>query len=380
MAENLTVTTERVDDIPVLLAQIVKIGVPDLLDERFQPHGNWQGISLGWTSAIWLTHILSRGDHRLSRVQSWTAARLETLQVCTGQPVRELELSDDRLGIVLDELSDAHKWQDFEMALNQRTLRVYRLKPEQVRVDSTTVSGYWTVTEDGLFQFRHSKDHRPDLPQVKVMLSTLDPLGMPMVTQVVSGERADDPLYIPAIQQVSAGLEEHGLLYVGDSKMAALKTRAFVQTQQDFYLCPLPKKQMPEEVLEGYLKPIWTGELTPIPIYRENEHVHREQIAAGYERCVTLSHEGAGKLLTWAERHLIVRSLQQAKASEQALRTRLTQAQTELETLNERRQGKRRPRDRQAMQQACATILKRYRVVGLLKVRIAEQVESDGWQ
>ena len=73
-------------------------------------------------------------------------------------------------------------------ALNQRTIRVYDLKAERVRVDSTTASGYWRVTEDGLFQFGHSKDHRPDLPQVKVMLSALDPLGMPVATQVVSGE------------------------------------------------------------------------------------------------------------------------------------------------------------------------------------------------
>lgn len=66
------------------------------------------------------------------------------------------------------------------------------------------------------------------------MLSALDPLGRPLATQVVSGERADDPLYIPAIEQVSASLNEHGLLYVGDCKMAALETRAFVQAQQDY--------------------------------------------------------------------------------------------------------------------------------------------------
>ena len=42
---------------------------------------------------------------------------------------------------------------------------------------------------------------------MKVVLSTLGPLGMPMATQVVSRERADDPLYIPAIDQVRQGLD-----------------------------------------------------------------------------------------------------------------------------------------------------------------------------
>ena len=41
-------------------------------------------------------------------------------------------------------------------------------------------------------QFGHSKDHRPDLPQVKVMQAVLDPLGMPLATDVVAGSRADE--------------------------------------------------------------------------------------------------------------------------------------------------------------------------------------------
>ncbi len=212
MTEQLTITTERVDDIPVLLAQSDRMGIADLLDASFRPHGNWEGTSLGLTTTIWLTHMVSEGDHRMNQVQPWAATRLHTLQKCSGQTVREQEWSDDRLRIVLDALSDDQKWQRFETALNQRIVRVYKLKPQRVRVDSTTASGYWTVTEEGLFQLGSSKDHRPDLPQLKVMLSALDPLGLPVATQVVSGERADDQLYLPAIEQVSASLHEHGLL------------------------------------------------------------------------------------------------------------------------------------------------------------------------
>jgi len=184
----------------------------------------------------------------MNQVQPWAAARVQTLQRCSGQAVREQEWSDDRLSIVLDALSDDQQWQQFEAALNRQVVRVYNLKPKRVRVDSTTVSGYWTVTEERLFQLGYSKDHRPDLPQLKVMLSALDPLVLPVATQIVSGERADDLLSSPAIEQVSASLHEHGLPYVGDCKMAALETRACVQAQQDYYLCPPPSKQMPEAV------------------------------------------------------------------------------------------------------------------------------------
>jgi transposase len=376
MAENLNVMTERVDDIPVLLAQGQKIEVAALVDQHFVPHGNWQGTSMGWTTLVWLTHILSEGDHRLNQVAQWVENRLRTLEISTGQRVRAQEWSDDRLGIVLDSLANTEKWQAFEADLNRRTVRVYDLKPQRVRVDSTTASGYWTVTPDGLFQYGHSKDHRPDLPQLKVMVSALDPFGMPVATQVVSGERADDRLYIPAIQQVSASLDEHGLLYVGDCKMATLKTRAFIAASQDYYLCPLAEKQMPPESLEAYLQPIWSGEQATIPVYRENLAGEEEQIAEGYEQSIAMSAEVNGKTVTWTERHLIVRSLQQARNEEEGLRARLTKAHTELLQLNERKQGKRRLEDGVAMRLAAEKVLAKYRVASLLKLKISEQSEE----
>ena len=55
------------------------------------------------------------------------------------------------------------------------------------------------VTPEGLFQLGHSKDHRPDLPQVKIAMAVLDPLGLPLTTTVVAGQTADDPLYLPEI-------------------------------------------------------------------------------------------------------------------------------------------------------------------------------------
>jgi transposase len=57
---------------------------------------------------------------------------------------------------------------------------------ERVHVDSTSASAYTSVSKEGLFQFGHSKDHRPDLPQVKIMQAVLDPLGMPLATELTS--------------------------------------------------------------------------------------------------------------------------------------------------------------------------------------------------
>jgi transposase len=84
MTEPLNVTTERVDDIPLLLAHSDQMGIPGLLDEHFKPHGNWEGMSLGWTTAIWLTHIVSEGDHRMNQMQGWAAQRVQTLSISSS--------------------------------------------------------------------------------------------------------------------------------------------------------------------------------------------------------------------------------------------------------------------------------------------------------
>src|SRR5258708_20159777 len=93
-----------------------------------------------------------------------------------------------------------------------------------------------------------------------VMLSALDPLGLPLVTQVVAGNAADDPLYLPAINQLSQSLPGHGVLYVGDCKMPALARRADVQAQRAHYLCPLANTQLPGSELVADLQPVWNGE------------------------------------------------------------------------------------------------------------------------
>jgi transposase len=354
MAETLKITTERVDDIPLLLAQLERMGVRPLLDEHCPTHGNWVGLSLGWVTVIWLTHILSEANHRLNHVEPWAEQRLHTLRSGTGQPVHPLDLSDDRLAGVLEALSQDAPWQAFEGAFTQQLLRVYALQPERVRLDSTTASGYWRVTEDGLFQLGHSKDHRPDLPPVKVMLAVLDPLGLPVATDVVPGQRADDPLYLLAISRVRESMGRRGLLYVGDGQMGALETRVSLQAGGDFYLCPLSEMQLPPAVLEGYVEPVASGQQPLTRITRLTATGTRQYLADGYERLERLTAGMAGDVLAWTERRLVVRSRPQRP----------------------RGRGKRRFTAPPALQAAVEAILTQYRVQGLLAVRYTEQVQK----
>ena len=377
MPINIT-RTERVDDIPLLLAQMEKMNIAALLDKHFPMHGNWQGLSLGQIVVVWLAYILSEGDHRLNSVQGWVAGILMTLSICLkAGGLRELDFSDDRLAAVVERLGQDAGWEAYESEQNGVLLRVYDLTAGRVRLDSSTVKSHVGVTEGGLFQFGHSKERRPDLPQIKISLSVLDPLGMPLTTTVVGGECADDPQYVPEMRKVRACLGRCGVLYVGDCKMAALATRAHVAAHRDHYLCPLSAVQMPEAALQALLEPVWAGVQPLAPVHRPpaREGDESEHIADGFSYAVTLAADCEGDRIEWQERRMVARSLKQAAAQEKALEARLGKAETAIADLNLRGRG-RKCLGEDGLRGAADSILEHYDVAGLLAVEIARETQS----
>ena len=377
METSLTVKTERLDDVPLLLAHLERMGVSALLDKHFPSHSNWEGLSVGTIVCVWLSHILSESDHCLDHVRPWVSEKLESLQCLVSPRLKELDFTDDRLGSILTRLSAEASWSAFEAELSAHLLQVYDLKSVCVRHDSTTSSSFRSIDSpsdqgENLFQYAHSKDHRPDLPQLKVMLASLDPLGMPLGTEVLPGHYADDPLYIPSIERVQQTLEKRGLLHVGDAKLSALESRAFILASGDAYLCPLSKKQFSQERLAPVLQAAFESQETLREVSRLNAKGETLAIAEGFEHTQRLTAEANGGELCWEERLFIVRSFQYAQAAQRGLDHRLEKAQSEIEALNSRGRGKQRPKNREALQQRIEAIIKHYKVGSLLAVDIQE--------
>jgi transposase len=281
MKETLSIETERTDDIPLLLTHMQRMQVAALLDKHFPTHGLRKGLSMGELTQVWLVHVLSQADHRMNQVQEWASRRLTTLRGCGLESLTPLDMTDDRLADVLRLLADDERYRAFEQELMGHLLRVYALDASCVRLDTTTVSSYTNVNEEGLLQLGHSKDHRPDLPQVKIALATLDPFGVPLASEVLSGEQADDPVYVPLIDRVHQGLQRAGLLDVGDCKMAAEKTRAHIQAQGDFYLCPLSALHVPSATLTRNVEAYLAAASPLIQVVRQSE--------AGQPKCIAAS-------------------------------------------------------------------------------------------
>jgi transposase len=375
---NLVMITERVDDVALLIGQMVKMGLPEVLDRHIPRHGTQRGLSWGWTAVIWLAYIVTEGDHRKVAVETYLKGMQHTLSYMTAQVIDPLDFSDDRLSHLLKHLSKPAYWHQIEHDLNARSIAVYDLSQDVIRCDATTVSGEHEVTAGGLIQFGHSKDD-PTRPQIKVMMGSLDPLGMPLSTDVLSGERADDGLYIPIIKRIRSGLHKTGLLFVGDCKMSALDTRVYLARHQEWYLSPLPLTGATAEAMDAWISAGVTkseaGEL--VRIWRTNDRGQEVLVAEGYEFERTCAAPGgAVDAAAWHERVMVVRSPMQAERQAAGLEKRLRHAETTLATLTPPRgRGKRQITTEATLMEAIALVLKEYRVEGLLSVAWEKQVE-----
>jgi transposase len=368
---------ERVADLPVLLACLQRLQVAELLDRHFPTGHRRQGeLTFGEVVCCWLAFLTSQGDHRLYHVQPWATDHLLTLQACLGKTVRPLDCHDDRLADVLDALARPQPWQAFEADLGQHTIRVYNLDPALFRLDMTTASSYASVlSAHGLLQFGHSKD-RDDLPQRKVAVAALDPLGLPVTTLAVPGNSADDPLYLPEIKKVQQTFGQGGKTYVGDCKMAALATRAYLASTHDYYLCPLSEKQLSEQERRALLQPVWQGNQALQRVYRPAaDGQPPELVAEGFCVDVRLQATVGGQVVNWTERRWVVRSLAFAGGQHKQLDRRLQAAAEQLERLNQRKQGKKRRRAQQG-REAAEGIISKQGVQGLLNVQVSTTVRQ----
>ncbi len=72
--ENLQVL--RIDDIPLLYAQLKELDMQGIIDRSVVTHGNRSGISLGHLVSVWLCYLLIESDHQLNSVEPWVEVQL----------------------------------------------------------------------------------------------------------------------------------------------------------------------------------------------------------------------------------------------------------------------------------------------------------------
>lgn len=149
------ISSERIDDVVLLLNVMKKISLPEIINQYLPRHWKEKGLNWGWVATIWLSYILSQGDHRKVKVREWVNQRSYTLETVCDLSLRETDFTDDRLGILLKRLSHDSSWSEIETDLSRNSIRVDQLPVTQVRMDATTLSGYHLVSEEGLLDYSY---------------------------------------------------------------------------------------------------------------------------------------------------------------------------------------------------------------------------------
>ena len=367
-----TTTSERIDELPLLIYWLKQMKVDVIIDQELgPPHGNWEGLSYGEVSLVFIAYVLMACRHFLSPVEDWAEQHLVSLSQALGKPVRAQDFTDDRLAVLLTQLGDEATCpgEPIEREMGQHLIRAYALPTETARIDLTTVSVHHQPDGDNsLMRFGHSKDHRPDLRQFKVLLGTLDPVGLPLATATLSGEQADDPQYVPAWERLVATIGRPDFLTVGDCKLASLGNCARIHSGGGLYLAPRPMTgQTPAELQAWVLDPPAPLEPIRLPDQAETE----PPVGQGFEVAVTCTwpNPATQASVTWTERRLIMQSTAHAERQRAGLQARLTKAQTALTALNAKPAS-----ERADLEQRAQAILKRYQVSDYLSLSFREQV------
>lgn len=377
MNHALQITNLRLDDIPLLLGLLQQMGIAQIYDREIGDHGLHTGLSGGWMLSVWLAFIMSQCDHTKYKVEDWVARHQAVLESVTGQQIVPAQFNDNRLASLLSRLSQQQGWERFEAALWQHSIEIYDLASACVgglhsaHVDSTTACGYHTPQPEGIMQRGYSKDHRPDLAQLKLMTVALHPHGQLAATQVVSGNTADDGLYLPIIARARELFGRVGLLFVGDSKMAALQTRAEIARAGDYYLTVAPLTGQTARALPSWIEAALSGKEATSTL----KSSAGEAIGVGYElvrECTAqlpMGQEAAPAPFTFRERVQVFRADSLAAQQIAALDKRLLQAEAEVRELTpEPGRGRRQYHNEANLEAAIQEILEKHRVEALLRV------------
>jgi len=370
------VSHEPVDDVPVVIAWLLNMQVDTLVDAVLPPpHGNWQGLSYGQVTVMWLTYMLTQCDHRLCPVQEWVAERLTVLRRCTDWPVSAQDLTDDRLEAVLDLLGDerSRPWEVLDRALGRHLVHAYHLPTDTTRIDTSTFSVHHGERDpDGqlydLLRFGKSKDQRPDLRQYVQALGTLDPAGVPLVSVMLRGNQGDSPVYLPVWRQMVDIIGRPDFLLVGDCKLSSLDNRAQLQLAGGFYLSPLAMTGAWPDILRTWV-------LDPPVAVEEVVLAEQEPGDAPTYRGFVMALGTLGKEprieapMGWMEQVFVVCNTRTAASEIEALHRRLDRAEKALARLA------RRPGAQLAsLQQRVAAVLEQERVADYLRVEAEDQV------
>jgi transposase len=365
-------TSERVDDLPLILHWLQQMEVARLLDQQLRPaHGNRSGLSYGQLSVLFVAYVVTQADHRLNHVEAWVRDHQQTLEQASGWSIGDKDASDDRLADLLSAIGKSEDLCEIEEGMGRHLVRAYALPTEVARCDSSSFSVYHQgegeETAVPLLHYGYSKDHRPDLRQYRQALGTIDPAGIPLVSATLTGNGDDDSMDYPFWQGLVSAIGHRDFVYLADAKAASFENRAKLHRAGGIYCFPLPMTgQTPQRLQQWVFDPPAQPQSLVLPQQALGESAACEGFEL--ELCQIWQKAPNTHLYRWQERYLVIRSESLAERQQQGLEDRLQRTQTALAKLSAKAAT-----DSCVLKTQAQAILKRHRTEDYFHIHIATE-------
>lgn len=179
-------------------------------------------------------------------------------------------LNDDRVGRALDTMFDSDRGSMLtELVLG--AVREFEIDCSQLHNDSTSIVLHGDYqAADGrerggkptvLAAHGHSKDHRPDLKQLVLILTVTADGAVPLVHRLVAGNTTDDRTHIQTWDELRALTGRVDFLYVADSKLCTREQISHIDTAGGRFVTVLPRTRREDGQLRDWMStatPDWT--------------------------------------------------------------------------------------------------------------------------
>lgn len=203
--------------------------------------------------------VLARAP--LYSLREWAEDKAPGLLGLSADQVRLL--NDDRMGRALDTLFQSDRAAILtDIMVN--VVRTFALSLEQLNNDSTSLTVYGQYRNaKGKNQrgrptlavtFGYNKDHRPDLKQLVLILTTSSDGTVPVHFKVADGNTEDSTTHIDTWEHLRTLVGSADFLYVADCKLCTRANMKYISQRHGRFVTIMPRSRKEDKLFKDWLQ------------------------------------------------------------------------------------------------------------------------------
>jgi transposase len=352
-----SVETQPVGFAPILQCYFERCRIAKIIDDNIKLDPRRKILTHGQASVAMITGILFQ-VLQLYRICKFATETTVLDVILPG--IAPDEYFDDRLADTLDAIFD-YGIGNLEMLITQHVIREFNIKNDICHNDTTSASTYGNCNKNRTsnsieITFGYSKKHRQDLKQLVWSLSVSSDSAFPLFQKAYSGNTADVDTYVEQWQNLIDLLGHQDFLYVADSKLITKENMAQIHNNNGFFIAPAPMYESYKKILHTALE----------NHSKENLIFYKNQFNRGFETSIEIEYEAK----TYTFRMIILYDQNVAARKRNALQARAAKTQSLIEEL-QKKLNKYKLKTEMAIEQACNSILKKYRTADFFHYAIS---------